>query len=52
MAGGLFIAILPLVGAWVGGENGEPVLGLIIGLGAGVAIAALIWLIDRRRFPD
>lgn len=50
MAGGLFIAILPLIGAWIGGERGEPVLGLMLGLGIGVTIAVLMWAIDRRRF--
>lgn len=50
LAGGVFIAIGALSGA-IGGaaNNGLAVQGFLIGTGAGIAIAALIWLLDRRR---
>lgn len=47
MAGGIFLAVLPLVGAWIGGRQGEPVIGLLAGLGAGVVAALTVWAVDR-----
>lgn len=47
MAGGIFIAVLPVVGAWIGGEKGEPVIGLLAGLGAGIIAALVVWGVDR-----
>lgn len=47
LAGGVFIAILPLVGAWIGGRQGEPVIGLLAGLAAGIIAAVIVWAVDR-----
>jgi hypothetical protein len=48
-AGGIFLFIGPIVGAFIGIGKGEPILGMLYGFGAGVALALLIWFIDRRR---
>lgn len=48
-AAGIVLAILPLVGAFVGGLYRQPSLGLVIGLGIGIVIAILFWIADRRR---
>ncbi len=47
MAGGIFLAVLPLAGAWFGGRQGEPVIGLLAGLGAGIIAALIVWGVDR-----
>ncbi len=47
-AGGIFIALGAVVGAIAGIDRGEPSLGLVIGLGAGAALAVVIYLIGRR----
>lgn len=49
MSGGFLLALSVIVGALVGGLNGEPSLGLVLGFAAGAAIAGIVWLIDRRR---
>lgn len=49
LAGGIFIAIGMLGGAIVGVIVNEPSAGMVIGLGLGIAAAALTWLIDSRR---
>ena len=49
MAGGFLIALCVLAGAVTGALKGEPSLGFVIGTGIGVALAAAVWLIDRRR---
>ena len=48
-AGGVFVAGGSIVGTAVGAVLGAPVFGLLIGLAAGVGLALLIWLLDRRR---
>lgn len=45
---GIALAILPLAGAFVGGLYGQPTIGLLIGLSLGVALALIMWWIDRR----
>ncbi len=49
LAGGIFIAIGMLGGAVVGVVVDQPSAGMVIGLGIGIAAAALTWLIDSRR---
>lgn len=46
--GGIFIAILLLVGAVVGVVVGQPSLGILGGLATGLIVVALQWLIGRR----
>lgn len=49
LAGGIFIAIGMLGGAVVGVFVDQPSAGMVIGLGIGIAAAAITWLIDSRR---
>ena len=44
-----FIAIGAIVGTVAGALSGQPSIGLLGGFAAGVAIAIVIWLRDRRR---
>jgi hypothetical protein len=48
-AGGIFIFLGLLIGAIYGINRGEPMLWLLRGFGFGIALAALVWLIDRRK---
>jgi hypothetical protein len=49
LAGGVFIAIGMLGGAIIGVIMDQPSAGMVIGLGVGIAAAAITWLIDSRR---
>lgn len=49
MAGGFFIAILTLIGAVVGGLQGQPSIGLLAGFAVGVMVAIALWLFDRAK---
>ncbi|WP_347270172.1 hypothetical protein [Rhizorhabdus histidinilytica] len=48
-AGGAIIAFTIMAGAIVGNHYGQPSMGMLIGTGAGVAIATILYLIDRSR---
>ena len=48
-AAGFILAISILGGAVAGSIVGQPSLGFLAGLAAGVAIAILFWLSERRR---
>jgi len=48
-AGGCFLTLCILVGAVVGIQMGNPMKGILIGLGTGIVLAAATWLIDRQR---
>lgn len=48
-AGGIFLFIGPVIGALYGIGRGEPILWMLYGFGAGILLAILIWLWDRRR---
>lgn len=48
-AGGIFIFLGLLIGAAYGVSVGEPMLWMLRGFGVGVALAVLVWLIDRLR---
>jgi UDP-N-acetylmuramyl pentapeptide phosphotransferase/UDP-N-acetylglucosamine-1-phosphate transferase len=47
--GGIFLILAILIGAVIGTILGEPSLGVMGGTAAGIAIALLLWLRDRRR---
>lgn len=49
VAGGVFIALGMLTGAGFGVYWGQPSLGMVIGLGVGIAAALLVWLLNRQR---
>ena len=48
-AGGIFLFLGPVAGAIYGTGRGEPILWMLYGFGAGVALAILVWLVDRWR---
>lgn len=48
-AAGFILAISILGGSVAGSIVGQPSIGFLAGLGAGVAIAILFWLNERRR---
>lgn len=48
-AGGCFLTLCILAGFPLGLAMGNPMKGILIGLGAGIALAVITWLIDRRR---
>lgn len=48
-AGGFIIAIGAIIGAFGGAFFGESTRGFFAGTAAGIGIALIIWLIDRRR---
>jgi hypothetical protein len=49
LGGGIFIAIGLLGGAIIGVFMGEPSIGMVAGLATGIAVAGLVWIIDRKR---
>ena len=49
MAGGFFLRAAIIGGAVWGISIGNPMIGLLIGTGIGIAIAVLVWLLDRKR---
>ncbi|HEX8466561.1 MAG TPA: hypothetical protein VF620_02005 [Allosphingosinicella sp.] len=48
-AAGFILAMSILAGAVAGAIVGQPSIGFLAGLAAGVAIALLFWLNERRR---
>lgn len=48
-AGGAIIALCLIVGAVAGVLGGQPSIGLLAGLGAGIAVAVALYLRDRKR---
>ena len=48
LAGGCLLAASILAGVVVGAVYREPSIGFLVGLGAGLALLGLVWLIDRR----
>lgn len=48
-AGGCFLMIAILLGFLGGVSMRDPLGGTLIGMGVGIAIAVVVWLVDRRR---
>jgi hypothetical protein len=48
-AGGCFLTLCILAGFPLGLAIGNPMKGVLIGTGLGIALAVVLWLIDRRR---
>ena len=48
-AGGCFLTLCILAGAFGGLVIGNPMKGVLIGTAGGAALALLVWLVDRRR---
>lgn len=49
IAGGFLLFLLILGGLLLGIVFGSPISGVVIGTAAGVVVALLVWLTDRRR---
>jgi len=47
-AGGALLALSLIAGTVIGLLKGQPSIGMVIGLGVGIALLALVWLWDRR----
>ena len=50
-AGGLFLMLAIIVGSVWGVAANKPMLGVLSGTGIGIALALLVWLLDRRGAP-
>jgi UDP-N-acetylmuramyl pentapeptide phosphotransferase/UDP-N-acetylglucosamine-1-phosphate transferase len=48
LAGGILIPLGLLAGLIIGIRQGEPSLGVLLGIGAGLLLALLVWFWDRR----
>ena len=48
-AGGCFLTLCILAGFPLGLAIGNPMKGILIGTGVGIALAIVTWLIDRQR---
>ena len=48
-AGGAILAIAIIAGAVAGTMVGQSSIGLVVGTAAGILLALLIWLNDRRK---
>jgi hypothetical protein len=48
-AGGSLLALSLVAGTVIGTLNRQPSIGFLVGLGIGVALLLLVWLLDRRR---
>ena len=48
-AGGCFLTACILAGFPLGLALGNPMKGILIGTGIGIALAVITWLIDRQR---
>jgi len=49
MAGGFLLALSLLAGTILGAGQGQASIGFVAGLGVGLALLVLVWLIDRLR---
>lgn len=49
IAGGVWIALGVLIGAVIGIMVKQPTIGVLVGTGAGVLLAVVTALVDRRR---
>lgn len=47
-AGGFLLALAIIAGVLIGGLLGQPSIGFLVGVGVGVLLVALVWLLDRR----
>lgn len=48
-SGGILLALAIVTGAVVGTLKRQPSIGFLAGLGVGLVLLLLVWLIDRRR---
>ena len=48
-AGGVFIALGAMGGAYFGYRAAQPTIGLLVGAAIGIVLAVLVWIVDARR---
>lgn len=48
IAGGFLLALSLIVGVVVGISQGQASIGFLAGLGVGLALLLMVWLVDRR----
>jgi hypothetical protein len=48
-AGGCFLTLCIIGGAFAGLAINNPMKGVLAGTGLGIVLAVLLWLVDRRR---
>ena len=48
-AGGCLLALALIAGVAGGAYAGQPSIGFLAGLGAGLVLLLAVWLLDRRR---
>ncbi len=49
LAGGSLLALCIIIGTVAGAVAGEASMGFLVGTGAGILLAVLLWLKDRKR---
>ena len=49
IAGGIFLFLGPVLGALYGVDRGRPVEWMLAGFAIGLALAVVIWLVDRKK---
>jgi len=49
IAGGFFLSVLIIAGFVWGAVTGQAMRGILFGTLAGIALALILWLVDRRR---
>ena len=49
LAGGFFLSVLIIAGFVWGAATGQAMRGILFGTLAGIALALVLWLFDRRR---
>lgn len=49
VSGGFAIGLGAMIGGFWGVSQGQAILGLAGGIGIGVAVSVIIWLVDRQR---
>ncbi|HLZ78798.1 MAG TPA: hypothetical protein VKQ09_05610 [Sphingomonas sp.] len=48
-AGGVLLALSILAGAVIGTARGEPTVGVLVGIGAGITLTLGLWWVEHRR---
>ena len=49
IAGGFFLSVLIITGFVWGAATGQAMRGILFGTLAGIVLALVLWLVDRRR---